>query len=77
MTSVTKTARERKGGAPRKAPNGLNRVLYVRTNQELVDKLEELRRRRSDEIPGVVLSTADVARAILWEAVERAESEEE
>ncbi|MCB9637247.1 MAG: hypothetical protein H6721_34480 [Sandaracinus sp.] len=49
----------------------------MRTNQELLDKLEELRQQRSDEIPGVVLSTADVARAILWEAVERAEGEEE
>lgn len=74
---MAKKARSRKGGAPRKAPDGLNRVLFVRTNQELLDKLEELRQRRSDEIPGVALSTADVARAILWEAIERAEGEEE
>lgn len=77
MPFVGKAARERKGGAPRKAPDGLTRVLYVRTNQELLDRLEDLRQRRSEEIPGVVLSTADVARAILWEAVERAEGEEE
>lgn len=74
---MPKKARARKGGAPRKAPDGLNRVLFVRTNQELLDKLEELRQRRSDTIPGVVLSTADVTRAILWEAIERAEGEEE
>lgn len=74
---MAKKAPPRKGGAPRKAPDGLNRVLYVRTNQELLDKLEELRQQRSDEISGVVLSTADVARAILWEAVGRAGGEEE
>lgn len=66
----------RRGGAPRSAPEGMNRVLYVRTNQELLDKLEELRRRRSDESPGVVLSTADVARTILWDAIQRAEGED-
>jgi len=77
MNAVPKKARARKGGAPRKAPDGLNRVLYVRTNQELLDKLEELRRRRSDESAGIVLSTADVARAILWDAIARAEGEEE
>lgn len=65
-----KTAARRKGGAPRKAPDGLNRVLFVRANQDLLDKLEELRQRRSGQTPGVVLSTADVARAILWEAIE-------
>ena len=74
---ATKTTRARKGGAPRKAPDGLNHVLYVRTNQELLDKLEDLRQQRSDETPGVVLSTADVARAILWEAVERVDGKEE
>jgi len=74
---ATKTTRARKGGAPRKAADGLNHVLYVRTNQELLDKLEDLRQQRSDETPGVVLSTADVARAILWEAVERVDGKEE
>lgn len=65
-----KVAARRIGGAPRKAPSGLNCVLFVRTNQELLDKLEELRRRRSETTRGTVLSTADVARAILWEAIE-------
>ncbi len=71
-----KTVGRRKGGAPRKVPDGLNRVLFVRTNQELLDKLEVLRRRRSERTQGVVLSTADVARAMLWEAIE-SELEEE
>ncbi len=61
----------RKGGAPRKAPEGLDKVLFIRVNNELLDRLEELRRRRSDQQRGVVLSTADVARSILGEAIER------
>jgi len=65
-----KAAARRTGGAPRKTPGGLNCVLFVRTNQELLDKLEELRRRRSERARGMVLSTADVARTILWEAIE-------
>lgn len=71
-----KNAARRKGGAPRKAPDGLNRVLFVRANQDLLDKLEVLRQRRSERAQGIVLSTADVARAILWEAIE-SESEQE
>jgi len=34
-----------------------------------LDKLEELRRDRSEKAPGIVFSKADVARAILWEAI--------
>jgi hypothetical protein len=70
MDMVKKAAARRSGGAPRKTPDGLNCVLFVRTNQELLDKLEELRRRRSESSRGVVLSTADVARSILWDAIE-------
>lgn len=65
-----------KGSAPRKAVGGLDKVLYVRADQELLDKLEALRRRRSDDSRGVVLSTADIARSILWEAVERDDKEQ-
>lgn len=67
----------RKGGAPRKAPDGLNRVLFVRTSQELLDKLEQYRRERNDTMPGVTLSTADIARAILWDAVRDPDKKEE
>jgi len=70
-----KHASARKGGAPRKASEGLDKVLFVRANQELLDKLEELRRDRSEKAPGIVFSKADVARAILWEAIEREEKE--
>ncbi|WP_437298199.1 hypothetical protein [Sorangium sp. So ce426] len=46
-------------------------MLFVRTNQELLDKLNLLLERRQRENPGVALSRADVARAILWDAVRR------
>lgn len=58
--------RARSGSPP---SNGLDRVLYVRADRALLDKLEELRLRRSAAQPGVVLSTSDVVRAVLWEAV--------
>jgi len=56
---------------PRKGPDGLDKVLFVRANQDLLDKLDLLRDRQSLERPGIVLSRADVARAILWDAVNR------
>jgi hypothetical protein len=56
---------------PRKAPDGLDKVLFVRANQELLDKLNLLVVKRSQESPGVAFSRADIARSILWEAVRR------
>lgn len=60
-----------KGGARKKAAEGLDKVLFVRTDQALLDALEELRAQRSQESRGVVVSKADVARALLWEGIER------
>jgi hypothetical protein len=60
-----------KGARPRKSPDGLDKVLFVRANQDLLDKLNLLLERRQRENPGVALSRADVARSILWEAVRR------
>ncbi len=57
--------------APRKGSDGLDKVLFVRANQDLLDRLNELLERRQRENPGVALSRADVARAILWDAVKR------
>lgn len=65
----------RKGGAPRKAPRGLDKVLYVRADQDLIDRLEALRERRNQQSKGVVLSTADLARSILWNAVQSEDKE--
>lgn len=70
-----KTATARKGGAPRKAAGGLDKVLYIRADQKLLDRLEELRRRKSEDSRGIVLSTADIARSILWDAVDRDDKE--
>jgi len=60
-----------KRGTPRKGSDGLDRVLFVRANQDLLDKLNMLLERRQRENPGVALSRADVARSILWDAVKR------
>lgn len=62
---------EHKGGPPQKARGGLNKVLYVRADEKLLRELERLRQRRSERSPGVTLSRSDLARAILWEAIER------
>jgi hypothetical protein len=65
----------RKGGARRKSTHGLSKVLYVRADEELIERLEALRARRSRENRGVVLTTSDLARSILWEALERSEED--
>jgi len=54
-----------------KSHDGLDKVLFVRANQDLIDRLNQLRERRQRENPGVALSRADVARSILWEAMKR------
>lgn len=60
--------RRGQGGAPRKAPGGLTRVLFVRLDESLDDKLElHVERRRAKE-PG--LSKSDVVRDILQEHLE-------
>lgn len=68
---AAQSKRTKRRARPRKAPDGLDKVLFVRANQELLDKLNLLRDKRSKERPGIVLSRADIARAILWEAVNR------
>jgi hypothetical protein len=60
-----------KRARPRKSPDGLDKVLFVRANQDLLDKLNQLVELRQRENPGLALSRADVARAILWDAVKR------
>jgi hypothetical protein len=60
-----------KRSGPRRGPSGLDKVLFVRANQDLLDKLNLLVERRQRENPGVALSRADVARSILWDAVRR------
>ncbi len=60
-----------KRAAPRKGRDGLDNVLFVRADQHLLDKLNQLLERRQRENPGPALSRAGVARAILRDAVTR------
>lgn len=64
--------KKRRGGAPQKVPGGLDRALFVRANEDLLAKLEELRESRS-RAAGVTLSKADVARQLIAEAIAREE----
>lgn len=59
------------GGAPKKAPGGLNAVLYVRVERSLIEALDALRDEWSKE-RGVTYSRGDVVRAILRERVQLA-----
>ena len=65
-----KTAK--KGGARRKAPGGLDKVLFVRADRPLLDALDELAKARSEQMPGASLSRSDVARMLLWEGIRSA-----
>lgn len=56
----------KKGGAARKAPEGLNVPIYLRGDQALVDALDRIKDARNAANPGTTLSRADVARGILW-----------
>jgi len=53
--------------APRKSPGGLTKVLFVRVDSELREKIERLRRSKSEAL-GVTLSQADVVRMLIREA---------
>ena len=71
----TKSKLRRTRGAPAKSPGGLKKVLFVRTNQGLIDKLDAQLERQQEKNPGMVLSRADVARTLLWDALRRADEE--
>ena len=47
---------------------GFDKVLYVRVDQKLLNGVETIRRRRTKK-RGAFLSTSDVVRSVLWEAV--------
>lgn len=49
----------------------LDRVLFVRCDQRLVEALERLRAQRLKERPGSRISTAEVVRELLWEGILR------
>jgi len=58
----------RRGGAPRKSPDGFEQVLYIRTTREMLDGLDLIAARRRDET-GLSVSRSDVARKILGDAI--------
>ena len=58
-----------KRGAPRKAPDGLDKVLFIRADDALIEKLEQLRDKFTKE-KGVVVSRSDLVRKILNDAIE-------
>lgn len=60
--TVTKAPRR---GAPRKVESGLNRVLYVRADEGLLEALDQVARTEQAAHPGRVVSRADVARELL------------
>lgn len=50
----------------------LDKVLYVRCTQAMLDGLDRIRDKR--QRPGMVLSRASIARVLLWEALAEGET---
>ena len=55
------TAAKHRGGAPTKAPGGLDRVLFVRASEDLLRLLDGLVEKERAQRPGRTVSRADVA----------------
>jgi hypothetical protein len=68
-TAMRQKSRVRRGGAPRKAPEGLTEVLYVRTTPALLRALDKLVEKEREASPMRSVSRADLAREILDDAV--------
>ncbi len=64
-------SKRRSGGAPRKAPDGLSKVLYVRVPPDLLDALDAVVERERARHPGRGLSRADIARELLYEGAQK------
>lgn len=61
--------RPKKSGAPRKHPQGLTEVLFVRAAPDLLRAVDKRLKEEKARRPGVSLSRADVVRSLLWEAL--------
>jgi hypothetical protein len=64
------TNRTRRKGAPPKAVGGLSKVLYIRASEDLLDALDAIVEKERKVRPGLSLSRADVARDMLYQAVQ-------
>lgn len=62
----TSKPEKKKRGAPTKASNGLNEVLFVRVSPDLIRRLDAAVERERTARPGRAVSRADVAREILY-----------
>jgi hypothetical protein len=69
LVTMQSKPRPRRGGAPRKGPDGLTEVLYVRTTPALLRALDKLVEKERESRPLRSVSRADVAREILYNAV--------
>lgn len=65
----------KKGGAARKAPNGLNVPIYLRGDQVLADGIDRVLKRERAKHPGMRIAKADVVRMMLTEATARSDEE--
>lgn len=63
-------AKKRKGGAPRKVAGGLDKVLYVRADQALLDGVDAYAEGQKKDHPGRHVSRADAARELLLAKLE-------
>lgn len=61
---------KRKGGAPPKVVGGLDKVLYVRADQALLDGVDAYAEGQRKEHPGRHVSRADAARELLLAKLE-------
>ena len=59
----------RRVGAPRKAPGGLGKVLFIRATPDLLAALDALAEQTRLDRPGLAISRSDVAREILYKGV--------
>ncbi len=66
MPSMTTSNR---GRPPTKAPGGLTEVLFVRTNKDLLNQLDQLVDLERERRKGRTISRADLARELLYRAV--------
>jgi hypothetical protein len=65
--------KKKRVGAPTKAPGGLGEVLFVRVAPDLIRRLDAIVDRERRERPHRAVSRSDVARELLYGAVEAKE----